>query len=655
MIALVAGVVLVGVAAGCFAALLRPRGAIAFALASGVLAFAEVVAVSHALSFADAYARHWFLAALAIVALVAAAATAAIRPPRPTLLRPSVIREVLDDRLLLVLAGVVVVELVYLLGIAVLTPPNDLDALMYHLTRAVLWIQQRSVSPVRDVADTRIDEFPPDAEILQGATMLLSGSVRWVGLVQLGALLATMAAICGIAGRIGLDRRSAAFGALVFATLPVVALQAPTAMNDLVVAALVASAAFFALGRSPGELALACVTVALLIGTKVTGLLAVPVLLALVLMTHRGRRLWMLLLGGVVGALLGAVWYTVNVSAGTGPLGTTGERSVGAGDGALAVAARFTRYAVETVELPGAVGRDRFLYLVAAVGVAIAGVLVGRASLSVVGAALTALPLVVLPLERALHSVYWHGWELAGYPAATTLGAGRDSTLASQGQSWYGPVGLALAVIALLLALRRARQGDLPWTAVALALAPVALVAGSAVAVGYHPLSGRYVMGGVALSAATWGLLRRFRAGSAAVVAVAATTLFLSLVNSAEKPVGIDVLEQTDRRSVWTLPRAWVQNVQPELARVTDYIDSHAEVGDTMGLTRDPWIRPFVYVGYPGLDHRIVYADTLGEATRRAADWAVLPMTAGCEPGWEVGLRSPPWAVYRHVPGATCR
>ena len=97
-------------------------------------------------------------------------------------------------------------ELGYLFALAVFTPPNDLDALTYHLTRAVLWIQQESVGPIPDTADPRINEFPPDAEILQGATMLLSGSVRWVGLVQFGALLATMLAIYGIAGRIGLDR-----------------------------------------------------------------------------------------------------------------------------------------------------------------------------------------------------------------------------------------------------------------------------------------------------------------------------------------------------------------------------------------------------------------------------------------------------------------
>ena len=45
-------------------------------------------------------------------------------------------------------------------------------------------------------------------------------------------------------------------GALAFATFTVVALQAPTALNDLVVAGLLAACAYFALGSSRAELAL---------------------------------------------------------------------------------------------------------------------------------------------------------------------------------------------------------------------------------------------------------------------------------------------------------------------------------------------------------------------------------------------------------------
>ncbi len=131
--------------------------------------------------------------------------------------------------------------------------------------------------------------------------------------------------------------------------------------------------------------------------------------------------------------------------------------------------------------------------------------------------------------------------------------------------------------------------------------------------------------------------------------------MLLSLVNSAEKPMGIELLEKTGRRSTWTLPREWVQNTQPELAVVTKYLDDHAAHGATIGRDARRLVRQFVYVGYPDIDHRIVYADSLGEAASRSAERAVLPLSAIREPGWELGLRSPPWAVYRHVPRSSCR
>ena len=594
MIALAIGILLVLVAASGAALLLRPNGVVSLVLAVAVLAFAEVVAASHVLSFADAYTRNWLLAVVAGAAVVAVAAWMIVRPPVPSCRLGSVVHELVGDRLLVALAVVVIAGLGYLLAVAVVTPPNDLDALTYHLTRALFWIQQESVAPVQDTADARINDFPPDAEILQGATMLLSGSVRWVGLVQFGALLATILAIYGIAGRIGLGRSQAAFGALLFATLPVVALQASTPMNDLLVAALVASAAFFALGRSTGELVLACLTVALLVGTKVTGLLALPILLVIALLAQRGLRLGILLAGGLAGVLVGSAWFAVNLSAGNGPFGSTGKGWVGSDDGALAIAARISRRAVEAVELPGAPGRDRLLYLVAATVVAILGVAVRRPRMAAVGAALTALPLLVLPAERVLHDVYWRGWELVGYEQAVELGPTRDSTLASQGESWYGPVGLAMTLVALVVTAHGLRRSRLPWVTFVLALAPIALVVASSAAVGYHPLSGRYAMGGVALSAATWGLVRRSGGASVAIVAVAATTLLLSLVNWAEKPAGIELFEPTGRESVWTLPREWVQNSQAELAAVTKHIDDHARDGSTIGVPRDAWVRPFV-------------------------------------------------------------
>ena len=64
-------------------------------------------------------------------------------------------------------------------------------------------------------------------------------------------------------------------------------------------------------------------------------------------------------------------------------------------------------------------------------------------------------------------------------------------------------------------------------------------------------------------------------------------------------------------------------------------LDERAVAGTTVAVTRNPAIYPFAFVGYPGLDHPLVYADTLTEASARGADWAVLPGTAtdAC-PGW---------------------
>ena len=116
MTALLAGLVLVGLAAGCFAALLAPRGAVGYVLAVAVLATGEIVAVSHFLSLFDAYTRGWFLAACTAVAVGAVCAVAVVRPPRPSLARRAVVVELLGDPVLAVLAAVVTVELGYLLA-----------------------------------------------------------------------------------------------------------------------------------------------------------------------------------------------------------------------------------------------------------------------------------------------------------------------------------------------------------------------------------------------------------------------------------------------------------------------------------------------------------------------------------------------------------
>ena len=116
----------------------------------------------------------------------------------------------------------------------------------------------------------------------------------------------------GSQGRIGLSARSALVGGLLFASLPLVALQAPTAYNDLVVASFLVIAAYASIGRGPSELVLLTLAIALALTTKFTGILALPVL-ALVAGAANPIRRWPALAGaGLAGIALGSPWYIVN-------------------------------------------------------------------------------------------------------------------------------------------------------------------------------------------------------------------------------------------------------------------------------------------------------------------------------------------------------
>ena len=655
VIALAAGVALVVFAATCLAAILRIRGIVAFALAVTLLAFGEVVALSYVLSVVHCYERRWLLTAFALVAAGSAALARVADTCWPSLRVGRASRSLATDRVLTALAVVVVVELGYVVALALGTPPTERDALSYHVMRALFWIQQGTIGYIADASDQRLNEFPVNTEILQGATMLLSGSARWVAVVQLVALPVAVLAIYGMARRIGLDTRQAAFGALLFATLPVVVLQASTALNDLVTAALVATASFFLLGRSRAEIGLACLAVALLVGTKGTALVALPVLVMLAVVAQRGWRLALALAGVAIGVLVGSGWYLVNLDETGHFFGTLGEVHQGNTDGLLAIAARATHYGVEAVDLPGALGGDRFLYVGAAAIVAISGIVLRRRSIGAIGFILALFPLLVLPLRHLLQSIYWHGWHLLGYDEAHEFGLVKDPTVASNVQSWYGPVGLAGAVLAIVLVTRLVRRHQLPPTALMLAAAPVLFIVGVAYAVAYIDLNGRFVMGGVALSAATWGVIQPLRAVAVAFTAIAATTSLLTLDHYSEKPSGVDLIHETGRPSIWTLPREWAQSIEPEIAKTIGYADDHVPDGAPIAVARKaPY--PFAYAGYPRFEHRIVYADTPEEASRKGVDWAVLLLSDARSANWHVAFRSPPWGIYhRQASGHTFR
>ena len=368
---------------------------------------------------------------------------------------------------------------------------------------------------------------------------------------------------------------------------------------------------------------------------------------------QRGRARIELIACGAAGTLLGATWYAATALRDDDTLGTGGHE-LAVAESPLDYLARGSRYLVQAVELPGASGRDLYLYLVAAALVAAIGMLLRQPRVGLVAAALTALTVLLLPLERLLHTVYFNGWQLVGYDQATEYGIIREPTIASNLQSWYGPIGLAMSVVATVVVARAVRLRRLPFLALTLAVSPVVFVVGMAIVTEYHPLNGRFAMGGVALAAATWGVVRPFTAGAAALVAISATTVILSLVGFAERPAGIGLLEGADRPSVWQLPRGWSQSTQPEIAQMIARLDERAVAGTTVAVTRNPAIYPFAFVGYPGLDHPLCTPTRSPRHQRGERHWAVSPLRNGCVPVWRTDQKSPPWGVYRRARSVRC-
>jgi hypothetical protein len=78
------------------------------------------------------------------------------------------------------------------------------------------------------------------------------------------------------------------------------------------------------------------------------------------------------------------------------------------------------------------------------------------------------------------------------------------------------------------------RRKSLPGLARVLGLAPLIWLPLLALSLTYHPWQGRFFVFPLALSCALWGLILRVRAAAWGAVALAATTMLLSLVHYVE-------------------------------------------------------------------------------------------------------------------------
>jgi hypothetical protein len=119
--------------------------------------------------------------------------------------------------------------------IAVISPPNGWDAVSYHMSRVMYWIQNGSVEhfPTHNLRQVI---FSPFAEFCILQLQLIWGGDRLANLVQWGAFAGCLCAVAELVRRFGAGS-AAVSAALVFAaTLPMAILQATGTENDLVLA-----------------------------------------------------------------------------------------------------------------------------------------------------------------------------------------------------------------------------------------------------------------------------------------------------------------------------------------------------------------------------------------------------------------------------------
>lgn len=549
------------------AATLRLRDLPRLILGAYVVGFAEVVGLILLLSAFGAVKRTAILAALAGLFAASVAGWFLSGAPRLPPVPVGRLRALRRTPILLVLAVATGLALLYVLALIVGTPPNNHDSFTYHLTRAAFWSQADGVGNIADAYDERLNAHPPTAEIALTFVLELGRHERLAGFIQFAAALASAIGVYAIARKLTLPRREAAFGGLLFLTLPIILLEASTTQNDLVVASFLVAATVFVLGESKRELVLAGLATALALGTKVPAAYGVVVLGGLALVALPGRFRVQRITAVLVGIALGSYWYLANLvrtGRALGDLSDTGDvRSV------LEPSANFfAGYArvLDAFDLSGATGDDILVYPIVAAVVAVALVVSRRAEVfpALVTAAVIMTPLLFLPVGYALWRVFAKLHDVVDEPDGRLPVQGwLSQTSPSNDLSWFGPLGILLIVGVGVAVIVLFRRGSIPRTSLVLAGAPLAWLVMVSATLAYDPWQGRFFIYPVAVAASLWGLVLRVPPLAVAVVAVAATTATLSLVHYAEKPSGLRLVEADVLPSVWGEER-WVAQAVPQ-------------------------------------------------------------------------------------------
>jgi len=274
------------------------------------------------------------------------------------------------------------------------------------------------------------------------------------------------------------------------------------------------------------------------------------------------------------------------------------------------------------------------------------------------------LPFAVIRLHWMLAWLSARAWDADG---STELGAWfRQQPVQTDSDgalSWFGPLGAAVLATTAPLTVILVRRGMLRRPALVAGFAPVAVLAIIATSIAYFPYQGRYFMSGIALGAAAWGAVARWRPLRYGIATVAIVTAVLCLVNSRGKPSGIELLRNDAPAGVWSMPR-WEQQgllrpTTPERdeIRTLRYVQMHVPVDASIGIALQGNSFGFPYFG-PRLTRHVVVVDE-GDTIPGSIMWLVTaPGRAplGCPAAWRAARMGPfGWGVWqRRGPDSRC-
>ena len=591
---------LLGATAFLASASLRLGGLSAALLAAYLVAAAEVVGLTLALSLVHAVGAPGYLAGEAGVAAVVLAAWHRLGHPLPS--RLALDRRLLARHPLLLALGLVVgLTMLFELFLVLVAPPNNWDSMTYHLARAAAWYQHGSVGYLPGANTERLNIFPPNAEIATLYTLALVHGDRLAALPQYLAGLACLVACYALARRIGFTRHSSLFAAFLLGSLSQVVLQSTTTQNDLILASFVAAAAVFVLDGSRRGLALAGLAIGLAVGTKTTALLALP-LLALLALGTLSRRVVELVVFSAAGTLcFGSFAYVENVIHRHSLLGAGSEQGSFRPDLTLAgVAGRFGDILARFLDLSG-----------------FRPILGSTAGLVALAAVLVAGPPALWAVERRFgrpprgdsEPALWLLLGLAPI-AILTVGvlenvAGIDvgvNLRANEDFAFFGALGAALVVPVALYTLVASvrRRADLRRLALAAAIPLFALELAAVYEV--NDWIGRFMVVPVALTVPLLAAAYPARKLAAATVVLAATGCFATLGFNELKPVGLH-----GTTPVWSLSRVGVETLgRPRMRPIIDLVQARVPQRVRLGLVagQDDWSYPFYG---SSLERRVVY------------------------------------------------